>query len=570
MLKISQNEIYLPAIQRKFVWGPDRIEMIFDSIMRGYPIGTFLFWVVKQEAKEQYTFYKFIQNYHERDNAWNEVAPKPDLRDQFLGVLDGQQRLNSMFVALQGSYTYRRKHARWNDDSAFPKRSLYINLFYREDENDDSCIAYKFSFLPATQAQIIDDNNYWFHVRDVLNWPDMTSVYTVMQNASIKYPHYSNLFQSDCAKILTNLWQRLCNDDIINYFSVQEQELDKVVDIFVRVNSAGVQLSKTDLLFSSIVAHWNEGRANIEALIETLNGKGNRFAFNNDFVMRCCLVLSDLPILFKVKSFKQENIEKIKSNWTSIENSLLTTIDLLVEWGFCGETLPTLNAVIPIAYFVFRGGDIGQSKNALRQYLIRALVNQIFARHTDRVLGAIRDRLRIEEGTSKTYTLKDQTFDLKSLLQPEISKDWSLSIADTDIEELLSQTKGAYSFMLLSLLYPNLRFDQIKFHQDHIHPSSKFTMSTLKQLGIVDDVAKNWISLKDQLPNLQLMEGSENSGKNAAFFDVWIQTSGKDNSNFRSSNFIPDNCDLALSNFENFFSKRKEIIREELKAVFTV
>ena len=122
--KIGRNDFYLPAIQRKFVWDCQQIESLFDSIMRGYPIGTFLFWFVSGENKNNYTFYKFIQEYHERDRSRNEIAPKPELKEEIIGVLDGQQRLGSMYVTLQGTYAYKKPHARWENDSAFPKRKF--------------------------------------------------------------------------------------------------------------------------------------------------------------------------------------------------------------------------------------------------------------------------------------------------------------------------------------------------------------------------------------------------------------------------------------------------------------
>ncbi|TKY91103.1 MAG: DUF262 domain-containing protein, partial [Candidatus Methanomarinus sp.] len=88
MEMIGRNEIYLPAIQRKFVWKYEQIESLFDSIMRNYPIGMFLFWFVRGEKKNEYTFYKFLQNYHERDRKFNEIAPKPELKEEIIGVLD--------------------------------------------------------------------------------------------------------------------------------------------------------------------------------------------------------------------------------------------------------------------------------------------------------------------------------------------------------------------------------------------------------------------------------------------------------------------------------------------------
>ena len=63
---ISANKYVLPSIQREFVWGTPQIERLFDSIMQGYPIGTFLFWELTNEQITSYTFYSFLQNYHEK------------------------------------------------------------------------------------------------------------------------------------------------------------------------------------------------------------------------------------------------------------------------------------------------------------------------------------------------------------------------------------------------------------------------------------------------------------------------------------------------------------------------
>ena len=63
---IEHNKAYLPAIQRRFVWPRWKIEKLFDSIMRNYPIGSFLFWTLKKEKANDYVFYEFLKNYDER------------------------------------------------------------------------------------------------------------------------------------------------------------------------------------------------------------------------------------------------------------------------------------------------------------------------------------------------------------------------------------------------------------------------------------------------------------------------------------------------------------------------
>ena len=152
----------------------------------------------------------------------------------------------------------------------------------------------------------------------------------------------------------------------------------------------------------------------------------------------------------------------------------------------------------------------------------------------------------------------------------------TLKITDDDIEEILGYTKGPYTFMVLSLLYPNLRFGQVKFHQDHIHPASSFTDAKLKGFGIPEDRWKKLQQMKDQLPNLQLMEGLENESKNKTPFKDWLY--GKDDKGnpnvsdrekFLNDNYIGTTISLEFNDFETFFNKRKEILRNKIREVLS-
>ena len=75
----NSRRVYLPAIQRKYVWGDAQITRLMDSIMLGYPIGTFLFWRVKKTIvnQKEYSMYELIKDYHERDAYKNPAAPEP-------------------------------------------------------------------------------------------------------------------------------------------------------------------------------------------------------------------------------------------------------------------------------------------------------------------------------------------------------------------------------------------------------------------------------------------------------------------------------------------------------------
>src|SRR5690606_38385232 len=113
---IHRKRYLLPAIQREFVWDTEQIERLFDSLMRDYPISSFLFWKVDRDKVKDFEFYEFLRKYHERNLRRN---PKADVTGEegITAVLDGQQRLTSLYIALKGTYAYKLPRKRWDNDS---------------------------------------------------------------------------------------------------------------------------------------------------------------------------------------------------------------------------------------------------------------------------------------------------------------------------------------------------------------------------------------------------------------------------------------------------------------------
>lgn len=130
---IHRKRYLLPAIQREFVWNTFQIERLFDSIMRSYPISSFLFWQVDKENVKNYEFYEFIRNFHERDRRHNSKADVNG-EEEITAILDGQQRLTSIYIALKGSFAEKLPRKRWDNDLAYPQKRLYLNLVRKSEE----------------------------------------------------------------------------------------------------------------------------------------------------------------------------------------------------------------------------------------------------------------------------------------------------------------------------------------------------------------------------------------------------------------------------------------------------
>jgi uncharacterized protein with ParB-like and HNH nuclease domain len=591
---IEFEKAFLPAIQRKFVWPRHKIQFLFDSLMRNYPIGSFLFWELKSEKAYEYVFYNFLKNYDERKP--NNVRKTGSfLHPEIIGVLDGQQRLSSMYLGLQGTHRERLKYHRSLEDYAYPETALYLNLlnfpYYINDEGDidiDREKDFEFRFLKQEEAKHVkskDDDgvwneSFWFKVGNVLRWKDDPEIDEIFEALHMECTeeNQTNAFidkKRFIKKGLRDLHKRICEEQLINYFKVTKDDLDDILKIFIRVNSGGTILSKSDLLFSTIIATWEDGRDEIEAFLKNLNSKGDKFWFNNDFLMRSCLVLSDLPVLFKVNSFKSQNVQLVKDNWEQIKVALIKTVDLLQSFGFSGSLLTSQNSVIVIAYHFMKGGNNSiETKEGIRKYLLHALLKNLYGGQGDQVITSFRNGLRksiVDENLgAKAYELKQSTFPINDLLNLKLPANKTLKITEEDVEEFMDYKKGANSFFILSLLYPNIKFTQVHFHQDHIHPNTRFSDAKLRDEGIEEGKWQHWQNLKDTIPNLQLMEGTENSSKKDTHFKDWLNgTDGKGKKNvsdinkFCNDNFIPITA-FEFSNFDEFYKQRKTLMTSEL------
>jgi len=569
MQRIVEKRLYLPAIQRKFVWKAEQIEKLFDSIMRDYPIGTFLFWMVQKAKHNDYSYYEFIREFHERDNWKNSLAAKPHLPDELVGVLDGQQRLNSMYVALQGTYAYRRPRMWWNNPHAFPVRRFYINVFKEEVEREDDDVIYEFRFLTPEEAEVVNAEQCWCLVKDLLDCKDVPAAnryWSKKRRAAEQKIEVTDKIDDRALNIIVKLWERLTTIPVINFFPVVNQELDEVLDIFVRVNSAGTPLAKTDLLFSTIVAHWEDGRDAIENFLQETNRKGNGFWFDTDFIMRACLVLADCPVRLRVASFKSANVKLIVKDWNAITRAIDCAVDLLTEWGFDGETLTSVNAIIPLAYAIKIGCALPASKPGLRLLLVKSLLLGVYGSSGDQVLSSMRKGM--EETLEPGDTFDCAKFDKKVRLPGGRS----LVFDEAALDELVLSTKGARTFALLSLLSPNLKFSQVQFHQDHMHPYAAFSNSKLQKMKFAPEKIADWQEKRDMLPNLRLLEGRENQSKSDASLSTWLEKQypdAADRTLYLRSNYVPV-VSVDFAEFEAFFDGRKAALKTALAKLLDV
>lgn len=501
--------------------------------------------------------YEFIKDYHERDLYKNPAAPQPfpiGSGDETLwAVLDGQQRLTSLYIALQGSMSRKLPNKRWKNDDAFPKKELYFNLHSQPDADED--ISYEFRFMTSDDASKNKDDSLWYLVKDILKYSqDELVTELIMPNG----------WGTDkiARKNISLLHTRLVGAEIINYFEIEADSIDRVLDIFVRVNSGGTVLSKSDLLFSTIVSHWDKARDEIDKLLSEINKMGEGFKFSNDFIMRTCLYVLDMSVTLKVETFKKDSVIKIRDNWDSIRKAIKQTVSVLNDFGFNSENILSYVAVSPMVYYLYKGGKLdASSKSKLRKYIVIAQVKQIFGTASNSALTSIREALKAAPVDS---------FSMSKLKNIRFTGDRNLRYTEDEIDAMFDTYEiGAYTFMILSLLYPNLKYSQKGFHQDHMHPHSSFEEDKIKNLVMVDgkplddSTKEEWKRKRNTLANLQLLEGRENESKNATALVDWLQVK----ENIENAKYLPADISYELSNFDEFMKQRQKLMSDALKEI---
>jgi hypothetical protein len=560
--RIERREFLLPAIQREFVWKPEQIVRLFDSLLREYPIGSFLFWQVTPEKKQDYQFYEFLRDYHERDSTHN---PKASLtRDTGItAVLDGQQRLSSLSIGLLGSYAERKKYGWKRYDSNYAKKRLYLNITRPSEAFD---LTYDFRFREDSDDVVWDGTDCWFRVGHILAFREAVDLMDFLIDNRLvtdKYP-------KTC---LTRLHRAVMDQPVINFYNETDQDLDKVLNIFIRVNSAGTELSYSDLLLSIATAQWEErdAREEIHGLVDEINRDYGEFSFSRDFVLKCCLMLADIDIRWRVENFNRPNMLRIEALWPAIANSIRAAVRLLSSFGFSGSSLSSANAVIPIVYYLFlREIPVGyvdssafrDDRESVRRWLNIVLLKRTFGGVPDGVLRPIRETLREHHAHFPSELIADALRHTP----------YSLEFGGSEIESLLdSKYGGAYTFPVLALLYPDLDFRN-RFHQDHIHPRSQFTRVRLAKHGVPEGEIEYFLNGADRLPNLQLLEGTPNIEKSNTPFGTWLEDhcrSAQQLELYKQRHAIPD-TDLAITNFRLFTESRRELLTRRLREVVGV
>jgi hypothetical protein len=530
---------WLPNIQRPFVWSEEQIGRLFDSVMRQYPIGTMLAWKTKEPIKHR----RFIDVYHRGLNLTDFYVP--ETTKSKLLVLDGQQRLQSLFIGLKGSYE---------------GKELYFDILSGAPVAPED-IRYRFAFLEKEEAHWP-----WVLFKQIV-WDKVKldgEIGDELQAAAM-----APLSVEEHRQVQRNVgrarWEFVTDDNVTyqELDSIEEPEayrLDDVVEIFIRANSGGTKLGKSDLLFSLLAASWEESEGEMEALLEDLNK--NDFEFDRDFVLKSCLTMLDKGARYEVRKFRDTETKRaIVEQWAVLSQAIRGVRDWMVTHTYIrtGKAMPSYLALIPLIYYRFRFPAKFEANKDLQDYLLRALVTGAFSGSPDNLIDKVVKNIR-EAGELKVK-------DVYGVIREDGR---NLEITPEVILGQGYQTSSIHLFF--NLWYP--RFDYAPAmgengpQIDHVFPQSAlkavkdFNPETGKQ-----NLLRYRIEQRDQIANCMLLTAEENGfgQKSGKLPEEWFSPERfktvEKHQAYLDLHLIPTDPELwKLANFEPFVEARKALI----------
>lgn len=561
--KIDYNQYLLPAIQREFVWGTRQIELLFDSLMRNYPVGSLLMWKVQGENKTNHRYYTVLKEFREKYKTHCSEINTSTLPD-FEAVLDGQQRLTAIYIGLKGSYAYKLKGYAWkNNEHSIPTRKLYLCLnegSIDEEDNDDGRV-YDFRFL--TSKEVADSKLLWFEVSRILKTQGVFDLTKLLKENKWD----ENEFISET---ISKLFDVVHVKPFINYYLEYEQDYDKALNIFIRINSGGEKLSYSDLIMSTIIAGWTSqsvsARDEFNNLIDEV-WNSTEILIDKDLIIRSYLLIFSKDIKFRVTNFSLSNALEFKENWLSIRAAIVEAIQLVRDFGYVERTITSKNALLPVIHYLVISKRSNQfttrtgykaDRQLIKKWFHTVLLKRIFGGQGDTVLKIIRDTVKSEVEAGA------EMFPAAAIAKALSRTRKSLSMSDEDLDSLLyTSYEDRYAFPILAILYPHLDYKNNDFNKDHIFPKSHFNSKYLKAACIDlsqergNYYTENWCY--NGIVNLQMLDSNDNKSKGGKTFADWAACCDVD---YRKQ-LLPKITEF--SSFPDFVDQRWKMLKEKLK-----
>lgn len=544
---IKNGKYVMPAFQRQYVWSMEQIEKLWDSILLDYPIATFLFWHVDDDNVSWDTYFcNFLSDVtfdsRKQADSVNYELTGINVNMTDTAVLDGQQRLTSLYLSLLGDAYIRQKHARKKNNGGLVTKLLIELNKSKLDVDEEEYNSKKYDIKFSEKVGRLSPTQ--FEIKNILDvkFQDETTRDKAIEDAIANVPADSK----DYARgILQKLYHKIFVEKLVRYTEIHDMNQDDALEMFVRFNSGGKALKKSEITMSILEAYWPSAKTEFgKLLVDSYAG------FGSDFIIRSALMLyGDV-----VKSNISKQIaEELKNNWSDFKKALKNLEAVLKDMKIeVSRFSSSWNVLLPILYFIYYNPEYKNNTEGIRAYLMRAILFTYFQSGTTGKLQQMKSNIN-SYNYEITTDMLDQITDLR--------------VTDGKIEDVLNAEKGSRvagdALYYLSRDWTNKNF---KYEQDHLHPFDRFDGS--KPVSVSMEDWRRWRGNRNRLPNLQLLEGRSNGSKNdMRLVDYYNDMNDEQKAEFRKQAIIPEGVSLELEQFDDFYEKRKAVLMDRIRAL---
>lgn len=540
---IKSGKYIMPAFQRQYVWEMSRIEKLWDSILLGYPISTFLFWHVDESNVSSDTlFCNFLgdvsfDSKKQADNINYRTSPI-NFSKSDTAILDGQQRLTSLLLSLFYTARIRQWHSkRSNPDERLSMLVIELNenvaQLSDEDFNTkkyDIRWTEKVARLSPTQFDIKKIMNYDFENKDTRE----AKIEETVKNVPSESKEYAK-------NILKTLCNKIYDEPLIRFTEIFNMNQDDALEMFVRFNSGGRPLKKSEITMSILGVYWPNAKDYFHRILT-----GTYKDFHEDFIIRTALMLyGDVA----KSNINKKTSDGLKNHWNDFVKALQNLEEVLEYLKIdINRFSSSWNVLLPIIYVIYNNPDYRNCITGISFYLVRAILFSYFKSGTTGKLQQMRSYIN--------------NFDLElsiDLLEqvPE------LRVTDARIEDILMCEKGSkLAGEVLYYLGKDWIRPEVAYEQDHIHPLNSFNSVPFgMEMGKLAEYRK----LCNRLPNIELLDSGSNGKKTGMLLRDWYNSLlPNEQDEFKLHGIIPEES-MEIEDFEVFYEKRKEMLMEKIK-----
>lgn len=543
---IKNGKYVMPAFQRQYVWSMEQIEKLWDSILLDYPIATFLFWHVDDDNVSWDTYFcNFLSEVtfdsRKQADSVNYELSSINVNLTDTAVLDGQQRLTSLFLSLYGQAYIRQKHARKKIAGGTVVKLLIELNKNRLAVDEEEYNSKKFDIRFAERIGKLSPTQ--FEVKSILDpqFREDSTREQAIEKAIVNVPPESKEYARG---ILNQLYRKIFVEKLIRYTKIKDMKQDDALEMFVRFNSGGKALKKHEITMSILEAYWPSAKTEFGKVLE-----GPYAGFGTDFIVRAALMLyGDV-----VKSNINKQIaEDLKNHWQGFKKALRNLETVLKNMKIeVSRFANSWNVLLPIIYFIYYNPEYEKNLEGIRAYLVRAVLFTYFQSGTTSKLQQMKSSIN-----SYNYEI---TVDM---MENQIS---DLRVTDGKIDDILNAEKGSRVagevLYFLGLDWINKNY---KYEQDHLHPDERFNRTN--PVSVPMEEWNKWRSNRNRLPNLHLLEGRQNASKNdMRLVDYYNDMNDEQKAVFRKEALIPDGVSLELEHFGEFYEKRKALLMDKIR-----